>query len=146
MLLVCCVFLPMMQPQKNARLQYQITHLHNEIRLRTYLVPLLGSPKLCRLLGGSPFHTGHMVGHGCLLLAEMHSVLLGHWELTVAELLSLHNVTPSGLVLHSGNIIGLPLALGLSSCSDWLLGQEGKVPGCSVSSTSFFHIGYAGST
>jgi hypothetical protein len=85
-------------------------------------VPLLGSPELCRPLGGLPFHTRHGVVHSCLLLAEVHSVLLGHWELTTAELLSLGNVTPSGLVPHSGNILGLLLALGLSSCSDWLLG------------------------
>jgi hypothetical protein len=118
-------------------LQYKITHLQNEIRLRTYLVPLLRSPELCRPPGGSPFHTGHEVGHSCLLLAEMHSVLLGHWELTVAKLLSLGNATPSGLVPHSGNIHGLLLALRLSGFSDWLLGHEGEVPGCSVSGTGF---------
>jgi hypothetical protein len=77
-LLVCCVFLPMMQSQKNVWLQYQITHLQNEIRLRTCLVPLLGSPELCRSLGGSPFHTRHEDVHDCLLLAEMHCVLQGH--------------------------------------------------------------------
>jgi hypothetical protein len=77
----------MMQLQKNVWLQYQITHFHNDIRLRTYLVPLLGSLKQCRPLGGSPFHNKYGVGRGCLLLGEMHSVLLGHWELTAAELL-----------------------------------------------------------
>jgi hypothetical protein len=107
---------------KECWLQYQITHLCNEIRLRTYLVPLLGSLELCRPLGGSPFHTEHGVDHGCFLLAEVHYVLLGHWELTVVELLSLGNATPSGLVPHSGNILSVLLALGLSGCSDWLLG------------------------
>ena len=52
----------------------------------------------------------------------VYSVLLGHWELTAAELLSLGNATPSALVPHGGNILGLLLVLGLSDCSDWLLG------------------------
>ena len=107
---------------KELWLQYQTTHLQNEIRLRTYLVPLLGSPELFRPPGGSPFHIGHRVVRSCLLLAEMHSVLLGHWELTAAEPLSLGNATTNGLVLHSENILGLLLVLGMSSCSDWLLG------------------------
>jgi hypothetical protein len=68
------VFLPMMQLQKNALLQYQITHLQNGIRLRMYLVPLLGSPGLCRPPCGSPFHTGHEAAHSCCLLAEVHSI------------------------------------------------------------------------
>jgi hypothetical protein len=50
--------------------------------------------------------------------------------LTVADLLSLGNDSSSGLVPHSGNICGLLLALALPGCSDWLLGQEGEVPGC----------------
>jgi hypothetical protein len=81
-------------------------------------VPLLGSPVLYQPLGGSPFHTEHAAVHDCLLLAEMHSVLQGHWELIAVELLSLGNATPSCLVLHSGNILGLLLALGLSDHSD----------------------------
>jgi hypothetical protein len=111
-----------------------------------YLVPLLGSPELCRPPVGSPFHTGHRVVHGCLLLVGVHSVLLGHWELTPAELLSLDNAMPSGLVLHSGNILGLLLVLGLSNCSNWLLGQKGEVPGCSVSGTGFLPVGCSGGT
>jgi hypothetical protein len=91
--------------------------MQNEIRLKTYLVPLLASPGLCQPLGGSPFHTEHAVAHGCSLLAGVHSVLQGHWELTAIELLSLGNATPSGLVLHSGNILGLLLALGMSDHS-----------------------------
>jgi hypothetical protein len=87
-----------------------------------------------------------VIVHGCLLLARVHSVLLGHWELTAAELLSLGNATPNGLVLHSGNILGLLLALGLPSCFDWLLGQEGEAPGCSVADTSFLPIGCSGGT
>jgi hypothetical protein len=72
--------------------------------------------------------------------------LLGHWELTAAELLSSGNATPSGLVLHSGNILGLLLALGLSNYSDWVLGQEAEVPGCSVSSIGFLPVGCSGGT
>jgi hypothetical protein len=135
-----------MQSQKNAWLQYQITHLHNEIRLGTYLVPLPGSPKLCRSPGGSPFHTKHVAFHCCLLLVGVHSVLLGHWELDVAELLSLGNATPSGLVLHSENIPGLFFALGLSDYSNWLLGREGEVPDCSGSGTGFVPVGCSAGT
>jgi hypothetical protein len=116
------------------------------MRLRTYLVPLLWSPKLCRPLGGSPFHTGYIVVHGSLLLAEMHSVLLWHWELTAVELLSLGIASSRDLVVHSGNILGLLLALGLSSYSDWLLGQESEVTGCSASGTNFLPFDYSGGT
>jgi hypothetical protein len=136
----------MMQSQKNVFLQYQITHLQNEIRLRTYLVSLLESPELCRPPGGSPFDTGHEAVHCCLLLAEVHSVLLGHWEMTAAELLSLGNESPSDLVPHSVNIRDLLLALELLGCSDWLLGQEGEVPGCSITDTGFLLVGCFGST
>jgi hypothetical protein len=114
--------------------------------MRMYLVPLLGSPELCRPPGDSPFRTEYAAVHGCLLLAEVHSVLLGHWELTAAELLSLGIASPSGLVLHSGNILVLLLALGLSDCSNWLLGQEGEMPGCSNSDTDFLLVGCAGDT
>jgi hypothetical protein len=60
----------------------------------------------------------HTVGHGCSLLAGVHSILQGHWELTDVELLSLGNATPSDIVLHSGNILCLLLALVLSDHSD----------------------------
>jgi hypothetical protein len=96
-------------------------------------VPLLGSPRLCRPPGGSPFHTGHEATHGCCLLVEVHFVLQGHWELAVVELLSLYNDSPSGLVLYTRNIHGLLLALEILGCSGWLLGQEGEVPSCSGS-------------
>jgi hypothetical protein len=74
----------------------------------------------------------------------MHFVLLGHWELTVAELLYLGNASPSDLVLHSGNILGLLLVLGPSDCSDWLLGQEREVLGCFASDTDNLLVGCAG--
>jgi hypothetical protein len=110
-------------------------------------VPLLGSPEICRPLGGSPLHNRYTAVHGCLLLVEMHSLLLGHWEqLTTAELLCLGNVSPSDLVLQSGNIIGLLLALELSDCSDWLLGHEGEVSDCSSSDTDFLPVDYSGGT
>jgi hypothetical protein len=73
-LLVYYVILPMMQSQKNVLLQYQIRHLQNGTRLKTYLVHLLESPGLCRPSSGSPFHTRHEVAHGCCLLAALHSV------------------------------------------------------------------------
>jgi hypothetical protein len=36
--------------------------------------------------------------------------------------------------------------LGLSGRSDWLLGQEGEVPGCSAFDIGFLPVGCAGST
>jgi hypothetical protein len=36
---------------------------------------------------------------------------------------------------------GLLLALGLLGCSSWLLGQNGKVPGCSDADTDFLPAG-----
>jgi hypothetical protein len=69
-------------------LQYQITHLHNGTQLRTYLVPLLGSPGLCQLPGGSPFRTGHEAAHGCCLYMQC-SLLdwgIGSWMLLSCSL------------------------------------------------------------
>jgi hypothetical protein len=80
-------------------------------------MPLLWSPELCRPLGVSPFHTRHEAAHGYCLLVEMHSVLRGHWELPAAELLSLGNDSPSGIVPHNGNMCDLFLALELIGCS-----------------------------
>jgi hypothetical protein len=67
----------------------------------------------------------------------LHSAWQGHWELADAELLSLGNDSPSGLVPHSGNMHDLLLALELLGCFCWLLGQEGEMPGCSDASTDF---------
>jgi hypothetical protein len=58
----------------------------------------------------------------------------------------LGNDSPSDLVPHSGNIRGLLLALALLGCSDWLLGQDGEVPGCSIAGTDFLPIGCSGVT
>jgi hypothetical protein len=85
-------------------------------------VPLLGSLGLCRPPSGSPFRTVHEAAHGCCFLFAMHSAWQGHWELAAAELLSLGNDSPNGLVPHSGNMRGLLLALELLGCSSWLLG------------------------
>jgi hypothetical protein len=71
-------------------------------------------------------------------------VLLGCWKLTTVELLSSGIASLSGLVLHNGSIFSLLLALGLSGCSDWLLGQEDEVPGYSASDTNFLLVGCAG--
>jgi hypothetical protein len=131
---------------KNVLLQYQITHLQNSTRLRTYLVPLLGSPGLCRPLGGSPFHTGHEAAHGCCLLVAMHSIWHEHWELAVAEPLSLGNDLPNGLVPHSGNMHSLLLALELLCCSGWMLGLEGEVLGCSNADIDFLPAGCSDGT
>ena len=51
-------------------------------------------------------------------------------------MLSLGNDSLNGHVPHSGNIRGLLLALELLGCPDWLLGQEGEVPGCSGSTAA----------
>jgi hypothetical protein len=69
----------------------------------------------------------------------------GNWELAVAELLSLGNDSPNGLVPHSGNTHGL-LALELLGCSGWLLGQEGEVPGCSNADNDFHPTGCSNGT
>jgi hypothetical protein len=66
--------------------------------------------------------------------------------LAAAELLSLGNDSPNGLVPHSGNMHDLRLALELLGCSGWLLGQEGKVPGCSDANIDFLPAGCSNST
>jgi hypothetical protein len=107
-------------------------------------VPILESPGQCRPPSGSPFHTGHEAAHGCCLLAALHSVWLGHWELATTELLSLGNDSPNGLVPHSGNTHDFLLAL--VGCSGWLLGQEDGLPGCSDAGTDFLPAGYSDGT
>jgi hypothetical protein len=94
-------------------------------------------PKSLRPPGGSPFH-GCTLDHKYLLPVEVHLALPEHWGLLAAAPSSLDNALPSGLVLHSGNILCLLLlVLGLLGCSDSLLGQEGEVPGCSASDTGY---------
>jgi hypothetical protein len=81
------------------------------IQLETYLLAHLAHPRLLRPPSGSPFH-GCRLGHDLLMLVVVLIVLLGCWKLVAAELLSSGNATLSGLVPHSGNILGLLLALG----------------------------------
>jgi hypothetical protein len=72
--------------------------------------------------------------------------LLEHWGWSAAAPSSLGTASPSGLVLHSGNIPCLLLVLGLLGCSDLLRGQEGEVPGCSASDTDYLPAGCSNDT
>jgi hypothetical protein len=108
-------------------LQYQITLLQYGSRLGTYLLSCRGSPELLQPPSGSVSHGYNMAESGCLLQAETHSALLGHWGLTAAGLPSSDIASPSGLALHSGNMLCFQLELVLSDCSAGLLGQEDEV-------------------
>ena len=66
--------------------------------------------------------------------------------MAVAELLSLGNDSPNGLVPHSGNMHGLLLVLKMLGCSGWLLGQEGEVPGSSDAGMDFLLVGCSDGT
>jgi hypothetical protein len=72
---------------------------------------------------------------GCLLQAETHSTLLGHWGLTAAGLPSSDIASPNGLALHSGNMLCFQPELVPLDCSAGLLGQEDEVPADSASGT-----------
>jgi hypothetical protein len=72
--------------------------------------------------------------------------LTGHWELGAAELLSLGNDSPNGLVPHSGNLHDSLLALALLGCSGWLLGQKDGLPGCSDAGIDFLLVGCSNGT
>jgi hypothetical protein len=72
---------------------------------------------------------------GCLLQAETQSALLGHWGLTAAGLPSSGIASPSGLALHSGNMLCFQPELVLPDCSAGLLRQEDEVPADSASRT-----------
>jgi hypothetical protein len=58
----------------------------------------------------------------------------------------LGNNSPNGLVPHSGNMHDLLLELALLGCSDWLLGQEDGVPGCSNADIDFLPAGCSDGT
>jgi hypothetical protein len=94
-----------------------------------------GSPELLQPPSDSVFHDCNTAESGCLLQAETRSALLGHWGLTVARLPSSDIASPSGLVLHSGNMLCFQLELVLPDCSAGLLGQEDKVLADSASGT-----------
>jgi hypothetical protein len=119
----------------NVLLQYQITLLQYGSRLGTYLLSCRGSPELLQPPSGSVSHGYNVAESGCLLQAETHSALLGHWGLTAAGLPSSDIPSPNGLALHSGNMLGFQPELMLPDCSAELLGQEDKVPADSVSGT-----------
>jgi hypothetical protein len=119
----------------NALLQYQITLLQYGSRLETYLLSCRGSPELLQPPSGSVSHDYSAAESGCLLQAETHSALLGHWGLTTAGLPSLDIASPNGLALHSGNMLCFQPELVLPDCSAGLLGQEDKVPADSASGT-----------
>jgi hypothetical protein len=119
----------------NALLQYQITLLQYGSRLGTYLLSCRGSPELLQPPGGSVSHDYSAAESGCLLQAETHSALLGHWGLTIAGLPSSDIASPNGLALHSGNMPCFQPELVLPDCSAGLLGQEDEVPADSASRT-----------
>jgi hypothetical protein len=85
-----------------------------------------------------------MTESGCLLHAETHSALLGHWSLTAAGLPSSDIASLNGLALHNGNMLCFRLELGLLDCSGWLLGREDKVPTDSASETDQLLTGCSG--
>jgi hypothetical protein len=72
---------------------------------------------------------------GCLLQAETHSALLGHWGLIAAGLPSSDIASPNGLALHSENMLCFQPELVLLDCSASLLGQEDEVPADSAFGT-----------
>jgi hypothetical protein len=104
-------------------------------RLETYLLSCRGSLELLQPPSGSVSHGYSVAESGCLLLAEAHSALLGHWGLTAAGLPSSDIASPNGLALHSGNMLCFHLELVLLDCSAGSLGQEDEVPADSASRT-----------
>jgi hypothetical protein len=119
----------------NALLQYQITLLQYGSRLGTYLLSCRGSPELLQPPSGSISHGYSVAESGCLLLAEVHSALLGHWGLTAVGLPSSDIASPNDLALHSGNMLCFHPELVLLDFSADSLGQEDEVPADSASET-----------
>jgi hypothetical protein len=119
----------------NALLQYQITLLQYGSRLETYLLSCRGFHELFQPPSGSVSHGYSVAESGCLLQAEAHSALLGHWVLTAAGLPSSGIASPNGLALHSGNMLCFHPKLVLLDCSAGSLGQEDEVPADSASGT-----------
>ena len=101
----------------------------------TYLLSCQGSPELLQPPSDSIFRDYSAVEGDCLLQAEAHSALLGHWGLTAAGLPSSDIASPSGLALHSGNMLCFQPELVLPDCSADLLGQEDEVLADSASET-----------
>jgi hypothetical protein len=101
-----------------------------------------GSPELLQPPSGSVSHDYSAAKSGCLLQAETHSALLGHWGLIAAGLPSSDIASPSGLSLHSGNMLCFQHELVLPDCSAGLLGQEDEVPADSASKTDLLLTDY----
>jgi hypothetical protein len=125
----------------NVLLQYQITLLQYGSRLQTYLLSCRGSLELLQPPSGLVSHDYNVAESGCLLQAETHSALLGHWDLTAARLPSSDIASPSGLALHSGNMLCFQPELVLPDCSAGLLGQKVEVPANSASGTDLLLTG-----
>jgi hypothetical protein len=119
----------------NALLQYQITLLQYGSRLETYLLSCRGSPELLQPPSVLVSHDCSVAESGCLLQAETHSALLGHWGLTATGLPSSDIASPNGLALHNGNMLCFHPELVLPDYSGWLLGREDEVPADSASGT-----------
>jgi hypothetical protein len=119
----------------NVLLRYQTTLLQYGIRLETYLLSCRRSPGLLQPPSGSVSHDYSVAESSCLLQAEAHSALLGHWGLTAAGLPSSDIASLNGLALHSGNMLCFHPELVLPDCSGWLLGREDDVPADSASGT-----------
>jgi hypothetical protein len=127
----------------NALLQYQITLLQYGSRLGTYLLSCRGFPELLQPPSDLVSH-GYIVDEsGCLLQAETHSTLLGHWGLNAAGLPSSYIASPNGLALHNGNMVCFHPELVLLDCSGWLLGREDEVPADSASGTDLLLTDYS---
>jgi hypothetical protein len=119
----------------NVLLQYQITLLQYGSRLETYLLSCRGSLELLQPPSGLVSHGCSVAESGCLLQAETHSALLGHWGLTAARLPSSGIASPNDLAHHSGNTLCFYPELVLLDCSAGLLGQEDEVPADFASGT-----------
>jgi hypothetical protein len=81
-----------------------------------------GFPKLLEPPSGSVSHGYSVAESGCLLQAETHSALLGHWGLTATGLPSSDIASPNGLALHSGNMLCFHPELVRLDCSAGSLG------------------------
>jgi hypothetical protein len=119
----------------NALLQYQITLLQYGSQLETYLLSCRRFPELLQPPSDSVSHGYCVAESGCLLQAETHFALLGHWGLTATGLPSSDIASPNGLALHNGNMFCFHPELVLPDCSGWLLGREDEVPADSASRT-----------
>jgi hypothetical protein len=128
----------------NALLQYQITLLQYGSRLETYLLSCRGFPELIQPPSGSVSHGCSVAESSCLLQAETHFALLGHWGLTAVGLPSSDIASPNGLALHSGNMPCFHPRPMLLDCSADLLGQEDEVPADSASGTDLLLTDYSG--